>query len=71
VTLNGQPGEPYECADCHGVFEREISDAEAIAEMHGTWKPPPAGDDDPAIICDDCYQKLIIRVRTEAPEVLR
>ena len=55
--VNGQPGEEYECAACHGVFERIRPDAEAEAEAReiGFWQE----DEDMVILCEDCYQDLV------------
>ena len=52
------------------MHEKIWSDEEAMAEMTATWQPH-AGDDDLAVICDDCFQAIIGRVRQEAPELLR
>ena len=59
----------YQCENCDGVFEKTRTDEEAIAEMRATWKPAP-GDEELGVICDDCYQWLMARVRSEAPELL-
>ena len=68
-TLSGT-GEEYTCDNCGAVHEKTWSDEEAMAEMTATWQPH-AGDDDLAVICDDCFQAIIGRVRQEAPELLR
>ena len=58
----------YECARCHGVFEKVWSDEEAAAEMEATWQPQPGPL---AVICDDCYQQMMAWARRDAPEILR
>ena len=52
------------------MHEKIWSDEEAMAEMTATWQPHK-GADDLAVICDDCFQAIIGRVRQEAPELLR
>ena len=68
-TLSGT-GEEYTCDNCGAVHEKTWSDEEAMAEMTATWQPHK-GADDLAVICDDCFQAIIGRVRQEAPELLR
>jgi hypothetical protein len=63
-------GETYECQVCHGTFAKTRSDEEALAEMRETWRPTP-GDDDPGIVCDDCFQRVMAWARSQAPETLR
>jgi hypothetical protein len=62
-------GEEYTCAVCHGTFTKECSDEEAAAEMEATWQPLP-GDDDPGIVCDDCFRQVMAWAQSEAPETL-
>lgn len=69
--MSGRPGDEFECASCHGVFIQTRGTDEALAEMAATWQPPHDGGDDLGIICEDCFQGLIARVRAEAPELLR
>jgi hypothetical protein len=38
--------------------------------MRETWRPT-SGDDDPAIVCDDCFQRVMAWARSQAPETLR
>jgi hypothetical protein len=45
----------YECAVCHGIFEKGWTDEEARAEEKETFG---ANDPDSAIVCDDCYNKM-------------
>jgi hypothetical protein len=63
-------GEPYECAVCHGTFTKTRSDEEALAEMRETWQPA-SGDDDPGVVCDDCFTLVMAWAQLDAPEVLR
>ena len=63
-------GETYECAHCHGVFTKIISDEEAEAEMRATWRetPDPA---DQAVVCDACYALMSAWAQLDHPEYLR
>jgi hypothetical protein len=63
-------GEPYECAVCHGTFVKTRSDEEALVEMCETWQPT-GGDDDPGVVCDDCFTQVMAWAQLDAPEVLR
>ncbi len=54
-------GETYECDVCHGTFTKVRSDAEAVAEMHATWKETS----DPGIVCDDCFRAIVAWARRE------
>jgi hypothetical protein len=63
-------GENYQCAVCHGIFVKTVSDEEALAEMRETWQRE-AHDDDPGIVCDDCYQVVLAWAQKSAPETLR
>lgn len=46
----------YKCAMCRGVFEKEWTDEEAVAELQEDFGAVPI--EDCAVICDDCYQKV-------------
>ena len=63
-------GESYECAVCHGTFTKTRSDEEALAEMRETWTPCP-GDDDPGLVCDGCFDRVMGWAERDAPELLR
>ena len=63
-------GEPYECAVCHGRFEKTRSDEEALAEMRETWRPHD-GDEDQGTVCDDCFRRIMAWAESEHPEYLR
>lgn len=47
----------YQCAVCHGVFERALSDEEALAELQSNFGGFPK--DECALVCDDCYNKIM------------
>lgn len=52
----------YECAVCHGVFEKGWSDEEAEREFIATFgRKPQVGELD-GIVCDDCHQKVMAAV---------
>lgn len=63
-------GDTCECAVCHDVFESGWDDEDALAGMQETWQPAE-GDDDPGVVCDDCYREFFGWAETKAPEVLR
>ena len=45
----------FTCAQCGGTFDKEWSDEEALAEAAENF-----GEiDDPVVICDDCYKRMI------------
>ena len=54
-------GGTYKCEHCKGVFDSAWTEEEALAEADENF----AGEDDkmwdeaPAVVCDDCYHKLI------------
>lgn len=52
------PGEAatFTCAACGRTFDKEISDAEAMAEAKALY--PPAMLEDVAVICHDCYRGM-------------
>jgi DNA-directed RNA polymerase subunit RPC12/RpoP len=49
----------YTCAHCGKEFESEWSDAEAHAEFDDAF--PGADIGDAAVLCDDCYHKVMAR----------
>ncbi len=66
----GAVTETFTCASCGGTHEKGWSDEEAAAEAQQNF--PGIDVSDPAeagIVCDDCYQRLMDRVRAEAPEL--
>lgn len=49
----------YQCAYCKGVFEKGWSDEDALAEAAEVFeKPVSEWNDEPAVICDDCYNRM-------------
>ena len=56
--------ETFTCENCGGVFNLETTDDEADAEAERLFGVKNAhskvgsGDDDMAIICDDCWKSL-------------
>src|SRR5450755_3189041 len=46
----------YQCAMCGGVFTKGWSEQEARAETQSYWPDTP--QEDLAVICDDCWQKV-------------
>jgi hypothetical protein len=46
----------YRCSKCCQIFEKIISDKQAIKELHETFGN--FSTDDCVIVCDDCYQQL-------------
>ena len=48
----------YKCAMCEGVFTKGWTDEEAEKEAVENFGTMMAHDDDQAIVCDDCYQKI-------------
>ena len=46
----------YECAMCHGVFRKGVSDEEALNEFREDFPTVPLEDAD--LICDHCYEKI-------------
>ncbi len=49
----------YQCTMCDGIFEKKWTDEEAEKECVENFGTMMAHDDDRAIVCDDCYQKII------------
>lgn len=64
-------GELYACANCGQEYEKTRTDEECWNELIDTMKPEVLKDEEIVVICDDCYQLLMARVREEAPEMLR
>lgn len=50
-------GDYYMCKICGGVFEKEISDSEALKEKDELF--PETLIEDCEIICDDCFKKIM------------
>lgn len=47
----------YVCANCGGTFESTWTEEEARAEEMAAFGVAPSPND--AIVCDDCYWKLV------------
>lgn len=47
-----------QCNNCYGVFDKEWSDEEAMAEYTAAaFDPLPRAK--LAVVCDDCYQQML------------
>lgn len=51
----------YTCAECGGEFEKGWSDEEAKAEFGAEFTSHDL--DDAALVCDDCYKKIMAGIR--------
>ncbi len=58
VVAAESTGPTYTCAVCKGTFVSDWSDEEAHQEQLEAFGRPYEPDD--AVVCDDCYQKMII-----------
>lgn len=73
---SGKAGQRYRCGACRRRFRRPYDDTKAIAELQTVMAPEvwqSAPGEDPAelaIICEDCFQGIMSRIRAEAPELL-
>jgi 5-methylcytosine-specific restriction endonuclease McrA len=56
MTSN-QLRDEYTCASCRGVFDKERSDTEAVAESEAKFGMP-VSEETHAIVCDDCFQRM-------------
>jgi hypothetical protein len=62
------------CASCGETFESEWSKYDAMDEYLDTFTAEHIADvagDKMEVICDDCYDLIMARIRAEAPELLR
>jgi len=58
-----KPGE-FRCKQCGGVFEEKWTEEKALDEYRKIFgKLPPAIKKDKEALCDDCYRKLMIKIR--------
>lgn len=46
----------YRCDICGNVYEKAVTDDEAMAETKSYW--PDASSEDCAVVCDDCWEKI-------------
>jgi rubredoxin len=53
--MSAEAVKQFTCDNCGETYDCEWSDEEAQAEAVSTF----GVIDDPAIVCDDCYQKLM------------
>lgn len=54
----------FRCKHCGGVFEKKWTEENALAEYRKIFgKLPDAIKKDKAELCDDCYRKLMIKIR--------
>jgi hypothetical protein len=51
----------YECAACHKVFTKGVSDEEALEEAATLFPTVPI--EDTSLVCDDCFQKMMSDVK--------
>ena len=59
------------CDSCGKTFESGWSDEEANAEAQENFPGIDTGNRDEAgVVCDDCYDYIMGRVKAEAPESL-
>ena len=50
----------YQCANCQGIFTKGWSDEESKEEASLVFgKPVDDWKDEPVLVCDDCYQKML------------
>lgn len=56
--MNTEPrdDETFDCVQCGGTFDKAWSDEDAQAEADELWGD--ALGDDPAVVCDDCFQVM-------------
>jgi hypothetical protein len=47
----------YECAACHEVFQKGLTDEEALAEAAELFLTVPIEETD--LVCEDCYQEIM------------
>jgi len=53
----------FRCEHCGCVFEKEWTEESALAEYRKMFaKLPDALKEDKAVLCDDCYKKLMIKI---------
>ena len=54
----------FRCKQCRGVFEKKWTEENALAEYRKIFgKLPDELKKDKAELCDDCYRKLMIKIR--------
>ena len=56
----------YKCEACGEIYEKGWTDEEAMEEADSIWGNELG--DDPAIICDDCFQKGHQKIYNALPD---
>lgn len=51
----------YECAACHKVYTKGVSDEEALAEAASIFPTVPI--EDTSLVCEDCFQKMMADIK--------
>lgn len=49
----------YQCEMCRNVYKYGWSDKEAQAEYERNFPVASLYDQNPAVVCDDCYYKIV------------
>lgn len=63
--------ETFTCDNCGETFDKTWSDAEAAAEAQELFPGIDISNPDEAgVVCDDCFEHIMGRVRAEAPELI-
>ncbi len=56
----------YQCAICSGVFEKGVSDDEAVAELGESF--PGIAPTDCDLVCGDCYHRIMGHTALATPD---
>jgi hypothetical protein len=51
----------YECAACHKVFTKGVSDEEALEEAATLFPTVPI--EETSLVCEDCFNKMMADVK--------
>jgi DNA-directed RNA polymerase subunit RPC12/RpoP len=63
--------ETFTCENCGKTFPKGWTDEEAAAEAEELFPGLDASDPAEAgVVCDECYERIMARVRAEAPELI-
>ena len=54
----------FKCARCGGIFDKEVTDEEALDESRTIFGSVPIKN--LAVVCDDCFNKVIERRKIES-----
>jgi DNA-directed RNA polymerase subunit RPC12/RpoP len=63
--MDTQP-KTYQCGNCKGIFERTRTDAECLEEFERLM--PECVNDEKAIVCDNCWTKIMAWIDTLTPQ---